>query len=394
MTEILLVTPVTPAAAGNGLAMRAGLLLEGAARSGSVSVLVVPVFGGAAAPDGLVQRHATRFEVLALDRRVAPRADITARLGTVAGRERAAALHPLPELCGGATVAAAAMVAEAAARADAVLAMRLYLAPFLDMILDRPRRAPVILDVDDIESVTRSRLGEAAEAERYRRLEAHYLPLLDGVLAVSGADAGYLAGAHGLSRVHVVPNAVRLPETVSPPPPDGRGGALFVGNLGYQPNVEAAVWLCREVLPRLAGAGVTLAGARPAAEVRALAGPRVVVAADVPDVAPWYAAAAMATAPLRRGGGSRVKVLEALAHGRPVVATAVGAEGVGPDVHGGGVITADTPVDFAAACRRLLGDPAQAAALGRRGRAAVAATRTVPIVAARVDRAVGAILGR
>ena len=257
-----------------------------------------------------------------------PIADLTARLGTPEGRARARALHPLPALCRTATLAASKAVAKASRGVALVLAMRLYLAPLLDELLDRPRRPGLVLDVDDVESLAQRSLGHLEEASRFERLERVYLPLLDRVIACSTDDADRLADLHELRETVVVPNAIR-------PPASGGGRLLahhdlvFVGNLSYRPNADGARWLCREVLPRLEGPTVALVGSRPGQDVLELAADcRVTVAGDVPDVAPWYRSASVAVVPVRTGGGTRIKVLEALAHRRPVVATTEGARGL------------------------------------------------------------------
>ena len=157
----------------------------------------------------------------------------------------------------------------------------------------------------------------------------------------------------------------------------------MVGTLSYPPNAAGAAWLCGEVLPRLPGVRARLVGRAPPPAVRALAGPLVEVAADVPDVAPWYARSAVAVVPLHAGGGTRIKLLEALAHGVPVVATPVGAEGLSVDARRGVLIAAD-PADFARACATLLADPARAARLGAAGRAWVRRHHAVARVAPRV----------
>jgi glycosyltransferase involved in cell wall biosynthesis len=161
---------------------------------------------------------------------------------------------------------------------------------------------------------------------------------------------------------------------------------LFVGNMSYVPNIDAVTWLCRQVLPRLSGVTTAIVGRQPPPEVRALASERVTVAADVADVTPWYSRTRIAVAPLFSGGGTRIKVLEAFAHQRPVVATTIGAEGLGLSGDGGPILVADEPSAFAAACRRLLGDPGMADDLARRGHEMVARLATIEVVAATIDR--------
>jgi glycosyltransferase involved in cell wall biosynthesis len=385
--ETLFLTPVMPATGGNGLAMRAGLLVEGLARAGPVRVLVAPVFGDPGPPTPLVDRVAASVDVLTLDPEPDPVADLIDRLGDPRSRARAQALHPRPSVCRLATLAGSRSVVEASRGVALVLVMRLYLAPFLDaLLLDGARRPAIALDVDDLESVTQRALGQAEEASRFERLERTYLPELDRVFVCCDEDARQVEDRYEPRSVSVVPNAVR------PPASEGADSAaphdlLFVGNLSYAPNADGARWLCAEVLPLLADATVALVGSRPTSDVRRLESDgRVTVAADVPDVAPWYRAASVAVAPLRQGGGTRIKILEALAHWRPVVATTLGARGLGVAGRDGPVLTEDTAAGFASACRRLLDDGDAAARLAQRGREMVLATATVDTVAPLIER--------
>jgi polysaccharide biosynthesis protein PslH len=374
-----------PAEEGNGLAMRAGVLAEGLARAGSLRVVVAPAFGDPGPPSALARRVAARVDVLD-DPGSDLAADFMSRLAMPSRRDRATALHPKPKLCRVASLQAADRVAAMAEDAALVVAMRTYLAPLLDLLLEAPHRPALALDVDDVESVTQGQLDDVEEAAKFARLEAHYLPLVDRVLTCSAEDARQLSGLHGLGQVDVVPNAVRLPQRRAASVGGADHDLIFVGNLSYEPNVDAARWLCTEVMPRLGAARLALVGSRPAADVRALAGDRVTLAADVDDVAPWYESSRLAVAPLRAGGGTSIKVIEAFAHRRPVVATTVAMRGLerlaGPE---GPALIADTPEDFAGACGRLLADPALAAELADAGAAEVAASASVDVVAGRVE---------
>jgi glycosyltransferase involved in cell wall biosynthesis len=381
-SELLFVTPVTPSAHGNGLAMRAGLFLEGLARCRPVRVLVAPVFGGTPRRSDLVLRHAASFDVLPLDHSLDPGQRLIEMLSTPAARHRVQALHPLPQLCRTASPALAEVVADAAAGCEAVHVMRLYLAPFLDALLARSRRPRLVLDLDDIDSAVQRSLGYAEEANGYDRLASHYLPRFDHLITCSAADARLVAERYGAPEVTPVSNAVRLPQAFPAAP--GLHDLVFVGNLSYPPNVEAACWLCREVAPRMRGVTIAIVGSRPASAVRALPHEGITVASDVPDVGPWYAGARVAVAPLQTGGGTRIKVLEALAHRRPVVATTRGAEGL--DFTGGPLVIADSPDEFAAACRRLLDDRDEAQRLASRGEAMVRESATVDLVAGSIER--------
>jgi glycosyltransferase involved in cell wall biosynthesis len=173
--------------------------------------------------------------------------------------------------------------------------------------------------------------------------------------------------------VVVAPNGVD-PDALTPTPPGA--AALFVGLLSYAPNRDAMTWFARDVLPHLGADGpdVLVAGRDPGPELSALAAraPRLRLLGFVPDLAPLYARAGVFVNPMRGGGGTRLKMLEAMAAGKAVVSTTIGAEGLAL-TPGRDVVVADRPQEFAAAVRALRADPARAARLGRAARALVEA---------------------
>jgi glycosyltransferase involved in cell wall biosynthesis len=176
--------------------------------------------------------------------------------------------------------------------------------------------------------------------------------------------------------VVVVPNAVdveRYRPRPGDPPPDGRT-LLFFGALDYWPNVDGLLFFLDAIWPRLAAshpaARVRIVGRRPPPALLARRGPRVEIAGFVEDLRPSLASAAAVVVPLRLGGGTRLKILEAMAMARPVVSTVRGAEGIDA-APGRELLLADDPEGFAAALRRLLDDPTLGARLGRAARALV-----------------------
>jgi glycosyltransferase involved in cell wall biosynthesis len=212
-------------------------------------------------------------------------------------------------------------------------------------------------------------LPARAEAFAMSRLERAGLGSFDIVTVVSDADRERLRPFR--DEVVVCPNGCEPRPSL---PPAAEPVAAFVAFMGWRPNVDAAVWLARRVWPlaqrNVPGARLLLVGRDPAARVRALAGQGVEVTGTVQEVRPHLAAARVAVAPLLAGGGSRLKILEALEAGRPVVATAVGAEGL-EHLAGRGLVVADGVRPFAEALAGLLADPARAAHLGAVGREAV-----------------------
>lgn len=355
---VLFVTPVTPAPTGNGLAMRAELFRAGLSRSHRVETIVAEPHG--APPDDL--------RALFLDAR---------------HRERIKALHPRPSLSSRATVALAERVAERAGGFSLVHVMRLYLAPALDVLLERdPTSRPrLTLDLDDLDADFFESVGEAEEGAAFRRMESYYLPRLDGACVAAEGERRELAARSGLERLTTIANAVVPPPSLIEA--KRRHDLLFVGNLSYAPNIDAACWLCREILPLLPGTSVAIAGSAPAPAVRDLAGlAGVSVIGDPSEIAPLYAEARIVVAPLRIGAGTPIKVLEALAHGRALVATPKAAS----DLPTGLVELAQEPGDFAERCATLLADGKRRGELERRGRSYVLAERSVSVVSDLIDR--------
>ena len=174
--------------------------------------------------------------------------------------------------------------------------------------------------------------------------------------------------------------AVRIPLGTNVPPEPlgaGEGGpeVVFVGNFQHAPNVDAALRMgpvLDRVRERHPGCRLTIVGPHPPDDVRALADDRTTVTGEVADVVPHLRRAAVVAAPLRLGGGMRVKVLEALAAGKAVVATPLAVEGLGV-TSGRQLEIADDDAGLALAIERLLEDRPRREALGAEGRAWVAA---------------------
>ena len=164
---------------------------------------------------------------------------------------------------------------------------------------------------------------------------------------------------------------------------------VFVGAMAYAPNVAAMRYFTDEVLPIVRrtrpGARLTIVGRDPAPVVRAMASEGVDVTGEVDDVRPYLARAAVFVAPMVSGSGIKNKVLEAMAMGRPVVATPLAIEGL-PLRHGENVLVADGAAGLADAIHRLLADPGEAARIGGGGRALVERIYTWDACATRYER--------
>jgi glycosyltransferase involved in cell wall biosynthesis len=211
----------------------------------------------------------------------------------------------------------------------------------------------------------------ALQARKVRRFEEGALREADAVVAVSAEDGARIEEM-GQEHVSVATNGVDA-RTFAPRPDADvvPGSMLFVGSLDWRPNLDAVsffldeIW--PEIRPRRPDATFTVVGRYPPEALvrRAEALDGVKLAAGVADVRPYVSRAAVSIVPLRIGGGSRLKICEALAMGRPVVSTSVGAEGL--DL-GDGIVKADGAPAFAAAVLRMLDAPEEAEATAKRGR--------------------------
>jgi glycosyltransferase involved in cell wall biosynthesis len=210
---------------------------------------------------------------------------------------------------------------------------------------------------------------------RMQRYETALARAADVVLAVSQEEAEIVTEIAPNVRTAIIPNGTDC-KAISPQPL-GKD-ILFVGGLTWSPNRDAAQYFMGEILPLIRAAGcqaeVLIVGADPDVKVQHLAASdgHVQLPGRVPDIAQWYARAAVVINPMRGGGGTRLKVLEALAAGRPVVTTRIGAEGL--DVSDGKeVCLADDPAAFAEKVLWLLRNREAAQAMGRAGRVLVEA---------------------
>jgi glycosyltransferase involved in cell wall biosynthesis len=238
-----------------------------------------------------------------------------------------------------------------------------------------------------VDGVGRRRWLWLRDAAKWTRWQRRIVQAYDRVITVSQPDAAALAAAH----VAVVPNGVDS-DRFRPTPLPSAPAMVFTGALYTPPNIDGISWFCREVLPlvhrRVPSATLTIAGLSPPPEVRRLADLEgVEVHPDVDDTVPFLAAARLAVVPLRIGSGSRLKILEAMAAGRPVVSTTIGAEGL--DVEPGRHLTvADSADAFAAAACAVLEGGGEATAAA--ARELVEREYAWPVVA---DRFVRAVLG-
>jgi sugar transferase (PEP-CTERM/EpsH1 system associated) len=215
--------------------------------------------------------------------------------------------------------------------------------------------------------------------QRLRAYERRACLTADRVVAVSEADAAALRRlVPGLEPV-VVPNGVDMAfytEDIAPAAVDGGPAGddlVFTAKMDFRPNVDAVLWFAQEVLPLIRreapGTRFWVVGKDPHPRLAPLGeDPGVEITGWVADQRPYIAAAGVYVIPLRIGGGTRLKVLEAMGMGKAIVSTTLGCEGFDV-VPGRELVVADTPAEFARAVLRLLADPAERDRLGQAGQA-------------------------
>lgn len=200
------------------------------------------------------------------------------------------------------------------------------------------------------------------QKDRIARFERNAFRSADGATAVSKLDAGVIRSFNSSLKLEVVDNGVDLRHSASVPISRDRGASLvFVGSMDWRPNQDAAIYFTREIYPLLREKNhdlkVAFVGRNPSKEVRRLGKlPGVTITGMVDDVRTHIHEASVYIVPLRVGGGSRLKILEAMALQIPIVSTTIGAEGL-EVTNNENILLADTPREFVTEIERLRHDP-------------------------------------
>lgn len=246
------------------------------------------------------------------------------------------------------------------------------------------RTPPRILNAHNVESVLMARLAAVEakwarrrliewQARKVRRAEKETYARFDTCVAMSEVDRARMVEMAPAVPVVVVPNGVDLTwfrVSNEQPEPDL---VVFSGSMDWEPNVDAALYFARNVLPRIRrwrpGARFVIAGRDPAPRLRAqLDGDSsVAFTGTVADIRPYLAKASLVVVPLRVGSGTRLKILEAWAMAKPVLSTTLGAEGL-PARDGENIAIADSAESMAVRAVQLLTRRGEAECLGSRGR--------------------------
>ena len=206
-----------------------------------------------------------------------------------------------------------------------------------------------------------------SEAERRYAREANH------VITVSEQNRAFFANSVNPARVSTIATGVDI-DFFQPADYAPSHSMVFTGSMDWRPNQEGMLFFASEILPHIHAevpdADLWIVGRYPSREIQQLAGPRIHVTGRVDDIRPFLQNAPVYIVPLRSGSGTRIKIFEAMAMGKAVVSTALGAEGL-PVTHGQNILIADDPREFARSVVRILRDRELAARLGRAARSLV-----------------------
>lgn len=372
--NLLFLTPQLPHPPRQGTAIRNWGLIKSLSERHGITLLTFAGQGESITPE---LRAACRHIATALP----PHRTLTNRL-------RDLLLSPLPDLAQ--RLASPAFKARLQALLqsqtfDAMFIEGLELAPFL-LFTDHSSLI-TIFDAHNCETLLQRRafqtdlrdprrwtaaLYSLLQSRKLARFEAEVCRRAHHVTCVSPEDAAALRALVPTLNPLVIPNGIFLSDyTLAPPTPTHPHTLVFTGKMDYRPNIDAVVWFANSILPlvrsQIPEAEFVIVGQKPTKAVWELKNIKgIVITGAVEDARSYIGGASVYVAPLRMGGGTRFKLLEAMALRRPIVSTTLGVEGFAVQ-NGRELCLADTAANFAEAVVALLRDPAKRQALGEAG---------------------------
>jgi polysaccharide biosynthesis protein PslH len=298
---------------------------------------------------------------------------------------------------------------------DAVQIEGIELVRFMDQIRTANPLVPIVLDCHNAETQLQERAFQTDLSTPKRWPAAFYSHLqigrlanfecdaclkADRIITVSESDREYLTNLCGsmLPPMHVIPNTIDVGEYrwTSPIPPDQRFELLFSGKMDYRPNVDGILWFADEVWPviraRFPHLTWGIVGQKPHPRLNRLKDlPGVAVTGRVDLIQPYLAGASVYILPLRLGSGTRLKLIEAMSAGKPIVSTTLGAEGF-PVQSGRELLLADSAEEMAKAIIEILENPPLGEKLSRNARTFVGAydwRSTIPLISELYNELIG-----
>ncbi len=262
-----------------------------------------------------------------------------------------------------------------------------FLTPSINLFPQGKTKTPVLLFQHNVESIIWKRLFEKATGLKKTYFKGQWQRMLayekaacekcDGVVAVSEEDATLFRKELGMKNVlGAVPTGVDVKFFSAVKAERKPKSLVFLGSMDWMPNIDAVEYFTNEIYPQVKRdfphVKFTIVGRNPPEKVRALAAKdsSIQVTGTVNDVRPFVAESEVMIVPLRVGGGTRIKIFEAMANGIPVVSTAIGAEGL-PVTHGKHILLADSPSDFAKCIGELFKSKEEREKIGQNGLALV-----------------------
>lgn len=254
-------------------------------------------------------------------------------------------------------------------------------------VMPRANPIPTVLFTHNVEAMiwqrhfetARNPLWKAISRHEWRRMQAaerRYLERADHVLTVSEDDRRAFSAYLDPSRLTVVPTGVDVEYFQPAAEPETPNRMVFTGSMDWLPNQDGILYFIKEILPlirkEIPEVQIWVAGRSPSPALRAAAArePNIHLTGRVDDIRPFLARSSVVFVPLRIGGGTRLKIFEAMSMAKPVVSTTIGAEGL-PVLNEQHLLLADDPVAFAQSCLRLLRDTGLRRQIGLAGRALV-----------------------
>ncbi len=399
--KILFLTPQLPHPPKQGTALRNWGLISQLARRGH-RIVLLSFDGDGAPPSGELRAACQRVEAIAAPVRsplrrmrtllASPWPDMAERLWSPAFARRLRALiaEEAPDVI----------------QIEGIELARYAFDPALDGI-------PLVFDDHNCEYLLQKRAFEVDRARparwhaaayssvqwrRLRDFERRILRRASAVLCVSHEDQALLRALAPDTQPHVIYNGIDVDAYAAFAPAAAKDGApllLFTGKMDYRPNIDAALWLGRSIFPLVRrhapGCRLRIVGQKPSPRLDVLrTDPAIEITGAVDDIRPHIAAATVYAAPLLAGGGTRFKLLEAMAMRKAIVSTTQGCEGFA-EIAGRGMRVADTTEDFARAIAQLIDNPDQRRQLGEQAYRDVSATYDWSRIIPALERVYGAL---
>lgn len=379
--SLLFISPVFPSPDGPGLAMRPYYQIVSLSRTYSVHLLIAGPTPEKPVYDDRIKKYCENMDYVCIYRFSGWRLSLWRRSQVLQDKlrhfVRRATLCFALDSCDSYHLLHDKNLARIAGmKFDRVHVFRLYLSPVAEALKKQGLHSFYSMDIDDIESETRmsinrlysingdpaqaARLGR--EAEIYSHMESEKIPGYDQIFTCSDHDRDILQKRFPGKIITVLPNVVPVSRKVRKLPANPIFTMLFVGTLGYHPNTDALLLFAESVIPVLREKStkpwqLRVVGTIPENKwLKRLENvPEIKLAGWVKALRHEYEEADIVVTPIRGGGGTRIKILEAFACGVPVVSTSKGSEGLNVK-NGVHLLIEDDPERFAEACIRLMTD--------------------------------------